>query len=363
MFSATYSEEIRELTTRFLRDPATVEVAPRNATADRFEQTVYRVSKEHKRHLLAHLIDSGSWHQVLVFTRTKHGANRLAQQLEGSGIPSAAIHGNKSQNARVRALDDFKENRITALVATEVAARGLDIKELPHVVNYELPNVPEDYVHRIGRTARAGTTGSAVSLVSPDEAPLLRDIERLLRRSLPIAPLPEFPVTAPPPAASHANGSDRSSRDGGERRHSDRSRPSSEGHNSRRQGRDSRQRGAGRHDSRRDHGPNQRQGHGSHRDHHGEGHAAQRSDDHRGGNRDYNSRSPEPNGNVAPRDHRNDQRQGQRHGHDHRGGHREHGSADQRGGNRGHGQGRPGGFGNGNSHGRSRSQRQRRTAS
>jgi ATP-dependent RNA helicase RhlE len=200
MFSATYSAEIRELAQRFLREPVTVEVAPRNATADRIEQAVYRVSKEHKRHLLAHLIESGNWHQVLVFTRTKHGANRLAQQLEASGIASAAIHGNKSQGARVRALADFKENRVTALVATEVAARGLDIKELPHVVNYELPNVPEDYVHRIGRTARAGGTGSAVSLVSPDEAPLLKDIERLLRRSLPVTPLPQYQVTAAEPA-------------------------------------------------------------------------------------------------------------------------------------------------------------------
>jgi ATP-dependent RNA helicase RhlE len=197
LFSATYSDEIRELAQRFLRDPVVVEVAPRNATADRVDQAVYRVSKEHKRHLLAHLIEAGNWHQVLVFTRTKHGANRLAQQLEGSGIRSAAIHGNKSQGARVRALADFKENRVTALVATEVAARGLDIKELPHVVNYELPNVPEDYVHRIGRTARAGGTGSAVSLVAPDEAPLLKDIERLLRRSLPVTPLPAFPVKAP----------------------------------------------------------------------------------------------------------------------------------------------------------------------
>jgi ATP-dependent RNA helicase RhlE len=194
MFSATYSDEIRELATGFLRDPVTVEVAPRNATADRVDQMVYRVSKEHKRHLLAHLIDSGNWHQVLVFTRTKHGANRLAQQLTAYGIASAAIHGNKSQGARVRALADFKSNRITALVATEVAARGLDIKELPYVVNYELPNVPEDYVHRIGRTARAGGTGSAVSLVAPDEAPLLRDIERLLRRSLTVVPLPAYPI-------------------------------------------------------------------------------------------------------------------------------------------------------------------------
>src|SRR4029077_12392591 len=185
-----------ELAKRFVRDPVTVEVAARNATADRVEQTVYRVSKDHKRHLLAHLIGSGNWHQVLVFTRTKHGANRLAQQLEANGIRSAAIHGNKSQGARVRALSDFKANKITALVATEVAARGLDIKELPHVVNYELPNVPEDYVHRIGRTARAGGAGCAVSLVSPDEAPLLRDIEKGLGRALPVAATPHYPIAS-----------------------------------------------------------------------------------------------------------------------------------------------------------------------
>ena len=204
MFSATYSEEIRELASRFVKNPATIEVAARNATADKVEQQVYRVPKDHKRHLLAHLINDGNWHQVLVFTRTKHGANRLSQQLEASGIPSAAIHGNKSQGARVRALADFKANKIVALVATEVAARGLDIKELPHVVNYELPNVPEDYVHRIGRTARAGGTGAAVSLVSPDENPLLKDIERLLRSSLPVAPVPEFKIVNPPPRSNEA---------------------------------------------------------------------------------------------------------------------------------------------------------------
>jgi ATP-dependent RNA helicase RhlE len=192
MFSATYSDGIRELAARILRNPTSVEVSARNATADRVEQQVYRVSKDQKRHLLAHLIDDGNWFQVLVFTRTKHGANRLAQQLEGYGIRASAIHGNKSQAARVRALADFKNNKITALVATEVAARGLDIKELPHVVNYELPNVPEDYVHRIGRTARAGTTGSAVSLVSPEETGLLRDIERMLKRSIPVTPLPQM---------------------------------------------------------------------------------------------------------------------------------------------------------------------------
>jgi len=205
MFSATYSDEIRKLAGRFLREPATIEVAVRNATADRVEQQVYRVPKEHKRHLLAHLIDSGNWHQVLVFTRTKHGANRLAQQLESGGIRTAAIHGNKSQAARVRALADFKANRVTALVATEVAARGLDIKELPYVVNYELPNVPEDYVHRIGRTARAGGAGCAISLVSPDEAPLLRDIERVLKRSLPVTALPAFSVSAAAQPAPQPN--------------------------------------------------------------------------------------------------------------------------------------------------------------
>jgi len=196
MFSATYSDDIRDLATRLLRDPVTLEVAPRNAAADRVEQRVYRVAREQKRHLLAHLIREGGWHQVLIFTRTKHGANRLAEQLAGAGIATAAIHGNKSQNARVRALAEFKTGQTTALVATEVAARGLDIKALPFVVNYELPNVPEDYVHRIGRTARAGGAGCAISLVSPDEALQLKDIERLLRRPLPIATNPEFAVTA-----------------------------------------------------------------------------------------------------------------------------------------------------------------------
>ena len=202
MFSATYSEDIRLLAGRSLRNPVAIEVAPRNAAADRIDQLVYRVPKEHKRELLAHLIDSGNWHQVLVFTRTKHGANRLTQGLLGSGVRAAAIHGNKSQAARVRALADFKQNRVTALVATEVAARGLDIVELPHVVNFELPNVPEDYVHRIGRTARAGGSGSAVSLVSADEAPLLKDIEKLLGRTLPVAPVPAFAISAPRPVSA-----------------------------------------------------------------------------------------------------------------------------------------------------------------
>jgi ATP-dependent RNA helicase RhlE len=205
MFSATYSEDIRALASRMLRNPVSVQVAPRNTTAERVEQTAFRVTKELKRHLLVHLFkngvsDEGAWTQVLVFTRTKHGANRLAEQLEASGIRASAIHGNKSQGARVRALSDFKEGQITALVATEVASRGLDIKELPHVVNYELPNVPEDYVHRIGRTARAGATGRAVSLVAPDEVGLLRDIERTMKQIVPFTPVPDFPmVTAVSP--------------------------------------------------------------------------------------------------------------------------------------------------------------------
>jgi ATP-dependent RNA helicase RhlE len=194
MFSATYSDDIRQLASNFLRNPVALQVTPRNATAEKVEQSAYRVPKEHKRHLLAHLINEGNWHQVLVFTRTKHGANRLTQQLERAGITAMAIHGNKSQNARVRALEDFKDNKITALVATEVAARGLDIKELPHVVNYELPNVPEDYVHRIGRTARAGSTGAAVSLVSPDELSYLRDIEKLLRQKIEFVEPPKFEI-------------------------------------------------------------------------------------------------------------------------------------------------------------------------
>jgi ATP-dependent RNA helicase RhlE len=202
LFSATYSDDIRGLAERLLHNPLSVQVAPRNAPIELVEQRAYRVQKEQKRHLLAHLIQEGQWRQVLIFTRTKHGANRLTQQLEGAGIQAAAIHGNKSQAARVKALDMFKRGQVTCLVATEVAARGLDIKELPQVVNYELPNVPEDYVHRIGRTGRAGSAGEAISLVSSDETGLLRDIERVLRRSIPTLPTPAFKIveSAQPPA-------------------------------------------------------------------------------------------------------------------------------------------------------------------
>ena len=223
LFSATYSDDIRGLAERLLHDPLSIQVAPRNAPIELVEQRAYRVQKEQKRHLLVHLIQENKWHQVLIFNRTKHGANRLTQQLEGAGIKAAAIHGNKSQAARVKALDMFKRGQITALVATEVAARGLDIKELPQVVNYELPNVPEDYVHRIGRTGRAGAAGEAVSLVSGDETGLLRDIERVLRRSIPVVPTPVFKIveSAPQPSQGVRHGGHERSgeRSGGDRPH------------------------------------------------------------------------------------------------------------------------------------------------
>jgi len=184
LFSATFSDEIKQLAGRLLNRPELIEVARRNATADRIEQVVHPVDKNRKRELLSHMIGSRDWRQVLVFSRTKHGANRLAQQLEKDGLSAAAIHGNKSQGARTRALAGFKRGDVRVLVATDIAARGLDIDQLPHVVNYELPNVPEDYVHRIGRTGRAGKEGAAVSLVCVDEHKLLRDIERLLKREI-----------------------------------------------------------------------------------------------------------------------------------------------------------------------------------
>ncbi|MCP5298164.1 MAG: DEAD/DEAH box helicase [Chromatiaceae bacterium] len=192
LFSATYSDDIKRLADGLLHAPAVIEVAPRNTAAETVTQHAYRVDKKAKRDLLIHLIDAGQWRQVLVFTRTKHGANRLAEQLERAGIGAAAIHGNKSQNARTRALAGFKDGSVRVLVATDIAARGLDIDRLPHVVNYELPNVPEDYVHRIGRTGRAGQGGAALSLVDAEEAGLLRDIERLLKRPIQVLPFPAF---------------------------------------------------------------------------------------------------------------------------------------------------------------------------
>jgi ATP-dependent RNA helicase RhlE len=190
LFSATFSDDIRTLAAGLLNNPLSIEVAPRNAAAQRVSQTVYHVPQKGKPDLLAHLMSEGDWGQTLVFTRTKHGANRLAERLDRSGFKVAVIHGNKSQSARTQALAAFKEDRVRVLVATDIAARGLDIQQLPHVVNYELPHVPEDYVHRIGRTGRAGADGSAVSLVCREEAPQLRDIERLLGRRLASLPLP-----------------------------------------------------------------------------------------------------------------------------------------------------------------------------
>jgi ATP-dependent RNA helicase RhlE len=186
------SDEIKNLADSLLDNPALIEVARRNATADNIAQKVYAVDRDRKRQLLAHLIQTHQWFQVLVFTRTKHGANKLAEQLVKGGIPALAIHGNKSQAARTRALSEFKKGDLQVLVATDIAARGIDISELPHVVNYELPNVPEDYVHRIGRTGRAGAEGEALSLVCVDELDFLKGIERLIKRQLPREVVPGF---------------------------------------------------------------------------------------------------------------------------------------------------------------------------
>ena len=204
LFSATFSDSIRGLADRLLNRPRLIEVARRNSPAENVEHIVYRVDRDRKTALLAKLIHGGEWQQVLVFTRTKHGANRLAQKLESAHVTAVAMHGNKSQSARVRALSDFKQGEVRVLVATDIAARGLDIDSLPHVVNFELPNVAEDYVHRIGRTGRAGASGEAISLVCVDEAQLLRDIEKLLGRRLPVRELAGFepdPNARPKPVA------------------------------------------------------------------------------------------------------------------------------------------------------------------
>lgn len=185
LFSATFSHDIKTFASTLLDRPVMVEVASQNATADLVTQRIFPVDRDRKRELLTHLIQTNNWYQVLVFTRTKHGADRLVKQLHQDDIVAMAIHGNKSQAARTRALGKFKDGSLQVLVATDIAARGLDISELPQVVNYELPNVPEDYVHRIGRTGRAGSSGEAISLVCVDERKFLADIEKLIKRSLP----------------------------------------------------------------------------------------------------------------------------------------------------------------------------------
>jgi ATP-dependent RNA helicase RhlE len=198
LYSATFSDEIKALAERMLNQPKSIEVARRNAPAEAVEQSVVMVPKGHKRALLAHLIREKQWFQVLVFTRTKHGANRLAEQLNKENIPAMAIHGNKSQNARTQALKQFKSGELQVLVATDIAARGIDIHELPQVVNFELPNVAEDYVHRIGRTGRAGAAGQALSLVDPSERADLKGIERLIKRDLPVLQVPGFDMASLP---------------------------------------------------------------------------------------------------------------------------------------------------------------------
>ena len=228
LFSATFSREIKALADRLLDSPVPIEVARRNTAAERVAQKIYRVDRARKSELLAWLIGHHDWRQVLVFTRTKHGANRLAQYLEKAGLSAAAIHGNKSQGARTRALAGFKQGEIRVLVATDIAARGLDIDQLPHVVNFELPNVAEDYVHRIGRTGRAGREGEAVSLVCVDEDRLLRDIERLLKRRLPGEVLEGYepdPSIAPEPIQNGRGQRKGGGRTAGRGRGGDKARP------------------------------------------------------------------------------------------------------------------------------------------
>lgn len=199
LFSATFSKEIRKLANSILHNPIHIEATPENTTVDAIVQKVYRVAKNKKTGLIIKLIKDGNWSQVLVFTRTKHGANRLCKKMISSGISAAAIHGNKSQGARIKALAGFKQGKISVLVATDIAARGLDIPLLPHVINFELPNISEDYVHRIGRTGRAGASGEAISLVSADETSYLRAIEKLVGVKIPVEIIEGF---EPDPNAS-----------------------------------------------------------------------------------------------------------------------------------------------------------------
>ena len=198
LFSATFSPPIKKLANGLLHRPVQVEATPENTTVDKIIQKAYRVDKSQKTNMILDMIAGGKWQQVLVFTRTKHGANRLAQKMNKADISAAAIHGNKTQAARVKALADFKSNSIRVLVATDIAARGLDIPLLPHVINFEMPNVPEDYVHRIGRTGRAGAQGEAISLVAADETIYLKEIEKLVELSIPVEVMEGFEPTEKP---------------------------------------------------------------------------------------------------------------------------------------------------------------------
>jgi len=209
LFSATFSDDIRGLAKSLLRDPVEINVAPRNTAAETVKQTVVPVDKERKTALLSHLIRENNWHQALVFSRTKHGANKLVKLLDRDGIHAAAIHGNKSQAQRTKALSEFKDGKVQILVATDIAARGIDIDQLPQVINFDLPHVPEDYVHRIGRTGRAGSNGEALSLVSADESRQLRDIERLIKRAIPRQIVPGFEVSQNASAGRSAEADDR----------------------------------------------------------------------------------------------------------------------------------------------------------
>ncbi|RFP15888.1 MULTISPECIES: DEAD/DEAH box helicase [unclassified Duganella] len=226
LFSATFSDEIKALADGLLNKPAMIEVARRNSAVEVIAQLIHPVDRDKKHPMLSHLIKSNNWSQVLVFTRTKHGANKLVEQLGGDGIGAMAIHGNKSQSARTKALSEFKDNKLQVLVATDIAARGIDIDQLPHVVNYDLPNIPEDYVHRIGRTGRAGATGEAVSLVCVDEHDMLKDIEKLIKQTLPREVIPGFepdlnarpqPVQLRSGGPGHRNGGGGGGRNGGGR--------------------------------------------------------------------------------------------------------------------------------------------------
>jgi ATP-dependent RNA helicase RhlE len=253
LFSATFPNDIRALANKMLDRPVSVEIGERNAAADKIEQAVYFADKGQKRGVLSWLIGSSDWKQVLVFTRTKHGANRLAEQLERDGFTAAAIHGNKSQGARTRALADFKRGAVRVLVATDIAARGLDIDQLPHVVNFELPEVAEHYVHRIGRTGRAGNEGLAVSLVANDERPLLKQIERLLGYGLPVRTADGY-VPAPPQQGDRERDGRRLEQPhGGQARH---------GHRGQQARQDGGRRHGGRNQRRGSHGSRREQGRG-----------------------------------------------------------------------------------------------------